>query len=212
MECNRDEATRAKQIAIQKVSANDMVGAKKFVLKAQSLYPNLEGLSQMLAIIDVCIAAQSKICGESDWYGILGVAPNSDEDAIRKQYRKLALALHPDKNKLVGAEAAFKHISEAWRLLSDKNKRVAYDKRISSRPSQQAVPPPRSSTCVSRPPKKSTHVGPTSRSSAASFWTACDKCKMQYEFASGYVNLTIRFLCAVQFSGCKRTRKQEESM
>ena len=62
-----------------------------------------------------------------DWYGILGVYPYADEETVRKQYRKLALNLHPDKNKSPGAEGAFKLVSEAWSLLSDKVKRLAYN-------------------------------------------------------------------------------------
>ncbi|KAJ0972571.1 hypothetical protein J5N97_020530 [Dioscorea zingiberensis] len=42
MECNRDEALRAKEIAERKFSANDLMGAKKFALKAQNLFPALE--------------------------------------------------------------------------------------------------------------------------------------------------------------------------
>jgi DnaJ-domain-containing protein 1 len=129
MECNKDEATRAKEIAEKKLFAKDIAGAKKFALKAQNLYPGLEGIPQMLATLDVYIAAENKINGEADWYGILGADPQADDEMVRKHYRKLALMLHPDKNKSIGADGAFKCISEAWSLLSDKTKRVAYDQR-----------------------------------------------------------------------------------
>ncbi|CAN6676404.1 unnamed protein product [Malus baccata var. baccata] len=129
MECNRDEAARAKEIAERKFTAKDLMGAKKFALKAQNLFPGLEGMPQMLATLDVHIAAENKINGEADWYGILGADPKADDEAVRKQYRKLALMLHPDKNKSIGADGAFKLLSEAWSLLSDKSKRVAYDQK-----------------------------------------------------------------------------------
>ncbi|XP_022725647.1 uncharacterized protein LOC111282027 [Durio zibethinus] len=129
MECNKDEATRAKELAEKKFLAKDVTGAKKFALKAQNLFPGLEGIPQMIATLDVHISAGNKINGETDWYGILGVNPQADDEAVRKQYRKLALMLHPDKNKSVGADGAFKLISEAWSLLSDKAKRVAYDQK-----------------------------------------------------------------------------------
>ncbi|XVE85349.1 hypothetical protein DITRI_Ditri17bG0083900 [Diplodiscus trichospermus] len=129
MECNKDEATRAKELAEKKFIAKDIRGARKFALKAQNLYPGLEGISQMIATLDVYISAENKVNGEADWYAILGVNPLADDDGVRKQYRKLALMLHPDKNKSVGADGAFKLISEAWSLLSDKAKRVAYDKK-----------------------------------------------------------------------------------
>lgn len=140
MECNKDEALRAKAIAEKKLADKDFAGAKKFTLKAQTLYPGLDGISQMLTTLDVYISAENKVSGEVDWYGILGVKPADDDETIRKNYRKLALMLHPDKNKSVGADGAFKLLSEAWSLLSDKAKRLAYNQRRSMRGFQQKVP------------------------------------------------------------------------
>ncbi|KAJ0972566.1 hypothetical protein J5N97_020525 [Dioscorea zingiberensis] len=124
MECNRDEALRAKEIAERKFSANDLMGAKKFALKAQNLFPALEGINQMIVTLDVYLAGEVKINGEKDWYAILSVNSSADEETLKKQYRKLALQLHPDKNKSLGAEGAFKLISEAWSVLSDKGFKV----------------------------------------------------------------------------------------
>ncbi|KVI10174.1 uncharacterized protein LOC112506085 [Cynara cardunculus var. scolymus] len=139
MECNRDEAIRAKTIAEKRLADKDFTSAKKFALKAQTLYPELDGIAQMFTTLDVYISAEKKVSGEVDWYGILGVNPSDDDDTIRKQYRKLALILHPDKNKSVGADGAFKLLSEAWSLLSDKAKRLAYNHRRSLSGSQQKV-------------------------------------------------------------------------
>lgn len=138
MECNKDEATRAKEIAEKKFMAKDIVGAKKFALKAQNLFPGLEGIPQMLATLDVYNSAENKINGEADWYGILGVEQQADDETVRKQYRKLALMLHPDKNKSIGGDGAFKLISEAWTLLSDKTKRVAYDQKRNAKSFKKA--------------------------------------------------------------------------
>lgn len=129
MECNKDEATRAVSIAESKLEQKDFFGAKKFALKAQTLYPGLYGISHMLTALDVYLAAENKSSGEVDWYGVLGVNPSADDGTIKKQYRKLALLLHPDKNNSVGADGAFKLISEAWSLLADKEKRAAYNQR-----------------------------------------------------------------------------------
>ena len=62
-----------------------------------------------------------------DYYKILGVAKTADEDALKKAYRKLALKYHPDKNKEPRADEKFKEISEAYEVLSDKEKRNIYD-------------------------------------------------------------------------------------
>lgn len=131
MECNKDEAARAKEIAENKFKMKDIAGAKKFALKAQNLYPEIEGVSQMLATLDVYIAAENKVNEDVDWYGILNASPRDDDETLKRKYRKLALMLHPDKNKSIGAEGAFKHVSEAWKFLSDKEKRAAYDRRKS---------------------------------------------------------------------------------
>ena len=67
---------------------------------------------------------------DSDYYDILGVSRNADEAAIKKAYRKLALKWHPDKNpdNKDEAEAKFKEVSEAYDVLSDKDKRSVYDR------------------------------------------------------------------------------------
>lgn len=63
-----------------------------------------------------------------DYYKILGVDKNATDDQIKKAYRKLALKYHPDHNKdNKGAEDKFKEISEAYAVLSDKEKRRQYD-------------------------------------------------------------------------------------
>ncbi|XP_060515949.1 dnaJ protein homolog 1 [Cylas formicarius] len=62
-----------------------------------------------------------------DYYKILGIAKDANDDEIKKAYRKLALKYHPDKNKSPGAEEKFKEVAEAYEVLSDKKKRDIYD-------------------------------------------------------------------------------------
>ncbi len=65
-----------------------------------------------------------------DYYDILGVAKNASEDEIKKAYRKLAMKHHPDRNQGDGAkkaEEAFKEAKEAYEMLTDPQKRAAYD-------------------------------------------------------------------------------------
>ncbi|MBN2467650.1 MAG: DnaJ domain-containing protein [Deltaproteobacteria bacterium] len=64
-----------------------------------------------------------------DYYRVLGINRNATEDAIKKAYKKLALKYHPDRNRdNKEAEERFKEISEAYAVLSDKNKRAQYDR------------------------------------------------------------------------------------
>src|SRR4030043_599978 len=60
-----------------------------------------------------------------DYYEILGVARNATDEEIKKAYRRLAHKYHPDKQG--GNEAKFKEASEAYQVLSDKQKRTQYD-------------------------------------------------------------------------------------
>ena len=65
-----------------------------------------------------------------DFYEILGVVKNASDDDIKKAYRKLAMKHHPDRNqgdKAKEAEAKFKEVKEAYEMLSDPQKRAAYD-------------------------------------------------------------------------------------
>ena len=66
--------------------------------------------------------------GTEDYYEILGLARNASEAEFRNAYRRLAMKFHPDRNS--GDEAAeepFKAAKEAYEVLSDPQKRAAYD-------------------------------------------------------------------------------------
>ncbi|RZC46086.1 hypothetical protein C5167_039025 [Papaver somniferum] len=192
MDTNKEDALRAKGIAERRFTKRDFVGAKKYAAKAQKLYPKLKGISQMLTTFDVhLVSTKVDIHGEVDFYAVLGLTPLADDSMVKKQFKKLALILHPDKNKTVGADGAFKLVSEAWALLSDSNKRASYDLRRSEatvtsffHPAYYAVQTPvfqglnhYSSSLNSHNIAKST-----------TFWTVCNSCSVQYEYLRKYVN------------------------
>ncbi len=63
-----------------------------------------------------------------DYYEILGVSRNADDDEIKKAYRKMAIKFHPDKNDgNPAAEEKFKEAAEAYEVLSNRDKRARYD-------------------------------------------------------------------------------------
>lgn len=64
-----------------------------------------------------------------DYYEVLGLAKNASDDEIKQAYRKLAMKYHPDRNPdNKQSEEKFKEVKEAYEMLSDGQKRAAYDR------------------------------------------------------------------------------------
>jgi molecular chaperone DnaJ len=65
---------------------------------------------------------------QRDLYDVLGVDRTASAEDIKKAFRRLAMQYHPDRNKEPGAEERFKEINQAYEVLSDTDKRAAYDR------------------------------------------------------------------------------------
>ncbi|MDP6126927.1 MAG: molecular chaperone DnaJ [Dehalococcoidales bacterium] len=68
------------------------------------------------------------MASKRDYYEILGVDKDANGDKIKKAFRKMAFKHHPDHNRTDGAEEQFKEVNKAYEVLSDPDKRSAYDR------------------------------------------------------------------------------------
>ncbi|XP_061347361.1 uncharacterized protein LOC133292888 [Gastrolobium bilobum] len=210
MEFNKDMAVRAKQTAERRMQKGEFVEALMFATMAKRLYADVENIAQILTVCEVHNAAKNKLFGsDMDWYRILQTEGLADEATIKKQYRKLALLLHPDKNKFAGAEAAFKLIGEANRVLSDQAKRSSYDMKFRTF-AKTAAPktsyhPSNGNTFSAKHSVNATNDQKNSDSNSTfrnahqqaeqqTFWTSCKHCNTKYQYYKFFVNATLRCL------------------
>jgi molecular chaperone DnaJ len=66
--------------------------------------------------------------GQRDFYEVLGVPRNATPEDLKAAFRRLARQYHPDVNKAADAEERFKELNEAYAVLSDPDKRAAFDR------------------------------------------------------------------------------------
>ncbi|KAL1406100.1 Chaperone protein dnaJ [Vanrija albida] len=83
------------------------------------------------------VVTRIKKCREYEYYEILAVERTCSENDVKRAYKKLALALHPDKNGAPGADEAFKMVSKAFQILSDNDLRASFDSNPGVDPTQR---------------------------------------------------------------------------
>ncbi|KAK4729289.1 hypothetical protein R3W88_022277 [Solanum pinnatisectum] len=196
---DQPEALRLKALAEQKYNSGNLKSALKYAKRAHSLHPAVDGVSEMLtafkilhtgtvpavipAVAAVGDAATITTSTLLDYYNILQIERFSHINTIKKQYRKLALTLHPDKNPFAASEEAFKLVGEAFRVLSDKIRRKEYDVKLRVA-MQSAVMAEEGETTT--------------------FWTACSTCRLLHQFEEKYLGHNL--MCP----SCKETFKAIE--
>ncbi|KAK9529150.1 hypothetical protein VZT92_013264 [Zoarces viviparus] len=84
---------------------------------------------QAYVVVLCCFTEALSSASESSrsYYDTLRVEPSASDSHIKKAFRKLAIQYHPDKNKSADAEKTFGEIAEAYKVLSNKEKRKLYD-------------------------------------------------------------------------------------
>ncbi|XP_061350073.1 J protein JJJ2 [Gastrolobium bilobum] len=221
----RTEAERLLGVAEKLLQNRDLIGSREFAILAQETEPLLEGSDQILAIVDVLIAAEKRVNNHPDWYSILQVDRRSEDiDFIKKQYRRLALLLHPDKSRFYLADHAFKLVADAWNVLSDPLKKSHYDKELFSfftrvdlsvpswvqqdkLPVRRTGPGLGSGPNLGFDPRNRGSAGvrdeissdENSRRRTATFWTACPYCYRLYEYPTFYES------CCLKCQNCDRS-------
>ncbi|KGN60258.1 uncharacterized protein LOC101205646 [Cucumis sativus] len=210
---NRVEAERLLGIAEKLLHNRDFTGSKDFAILAQETEPLLDGSDQILAVADVLLASEKQINNHNDWYSILQIERRSDDsDLIKKQYRKLALLLHPDKNKFPFADQAFKLVADSWAVLSDNTKKSLYDNELNlyakiDLSHQDKLPVRRSQRSGGKKQQEfesndsanaDDDQSPNQRLKLLSFWTACPYCYVLFEYPRVYEG------CCLRCQNCKR--------
>ncbi|XP_047973137.1 uncharacterized protein LOC125215684 [Salvia hispanica] len=141
----RAEALRWLTIAEKLLSARDLMGSKSFATRARDSDPTLTPADQILAVVDTLLAGDRRIGNnQQDWYAILRLTPQQGREsdaAVASQYRNLAIALNPQRNKFPFADQAFRLVVDAWGVLSNPTRRSLYDKEISFYSQPPPLPP-----------------------------------------------------------------------
>ncbi|XP_058812424.1 uncharacterized protein LOC131676979 [Topomyia yanbarensis] len=136
-------------------------------------------------------------CKGKDAYSILGVSPECSQEQIRKHYKKIAVLVHPDKNKQPGAEEAFKVLQRSFELIGEPENRKGYDQSLAEALNaekawseindlltqlhtkiSEAANTIRCSSCCLRHPRK-----PTGRAHYAA--RECNSCKIRHSAREG---------------------------
>ncbi|KAL9245552.1 hypothetical protein vseg_019190 [Gypsophila vaccaria] len=173
----QSESERLISIAEKLLHSRDLTGAREFALLAQESDSLLEDSDQILAITDVLIASEKRVDNNRhhlDWFAILQTDRRSQPDQLKKNYRRLALLLHPEKNRFPLADTAFKLVTDAWSAVSDLSRAGAATAAAARGAAAAAA------------------------ARAVNFWTTCPYCYVLYEYPRVYKE------CCVRCQNCER--------
>jgi ferredoxin len=178
------QAAKACQRADELFRAGNVCGAHRLAGKAKRLCPSLPGVANALSAYEVLLAAAAAgTSANNKWRAVLGIRPDAatTDAAVKKQFRRLSLLVHPDKNRCAAAEEAFKLL------------RQAYDAALAARPEDRGPcaaaaahdeaprrPAARDEPRRSRADEQSSSRDPTFRRRGAGIDIDCPSCRFEW--------------------------------
>ncbi|XP_061420969.1 dnaJ homolog subfamily B member 14-like isoform X2 [Lethenteron reissneri] len=130
MEANRDAAMSCRENARAALGIGDTKQARRFIDKAQQLYPCDEEDHELLARVEeaaVMLKDVERICNACNYYEVLEVQSAASTEEIRRAFKLQSLKVHPDKNHMPRAADAFKKLNASHEVLTDPVERGRYD-------------------------------------------------------------------------------------
>ncbi|KAF7076085.1 hypothetical protein CFC21_080786 [Triticum aestivum] len=164
------KATRDKEVAAEEAyqraellyHAGNFTGACRHAQRAQQLFPALPGVANALAAYSIHAAAAAGRPGRPNWKDVLALEKQATptRDTIRRQFLRLSLLVHPDKNRSAAAEGAFKILRQACDtalMFAGDRKDASAASPQSSRPRSSAAGDTNADTNRNRPPSGAEH-------------------------------------------------------
>ncbi|KAF5738026.1 hypothetical protein HS088_TW13G00919 [Tripterygium wilfordii] len=172
------EIERFLRQAFQDLRFRDFSSARKYALQVPDFDPTRLEPAQIVAVADVMLAAERRFPnGSLDWYSVLQLdqvrLDSNTQTPMQTQFEKLSSLLNPKRNRFPFSQQAFKHVCDAWSVLSNRIKKAQYDHDIE-----------------------------TYKQKTKSFWTVCPYCYYMYEYEKMYEECCLRCqICRRAFHG-----------
>ncbi|KAK6256195.1 hypothetical protein SCA6_017500 [Theobroma cacao] len=114
------------EVAKEKISGRDFLGARKMLLQVKRDFPAVDNISGMIAVCDILFSAALKFM-DFDFYFVLQIPPEATSSEIKSKYNKFTALLEPILNNFPGAASALRIIQDAFSVLLHQEKRKMFD-------------------------------------------------------------------------------------
>ncbi|XVF59945.1 hypothetical protein PTKIN_Ptkin08bG0002500 [Pterospermum kingtungense] len=114
------------EVAKEKISGGDYLGARKMLLEVKRNFPAVDNISGMIAVCDILFSSCLGFM-DVDFYFVLQIPPEATSSEIRTRYNNFTTLLEPISNNFPGAESALKIVQEVFSVLLHREKRKMFD-------------------------------------------------------------------------------------